>query len=263
MVQSATGLVIAEESTTRYVAQDGTDTGVCTVPTEPCGTVQYAVDVAGSGDLIKIAAGTYYGVQSCPAPSGYVGSAMVQQAVYLDKTVTLQGGYLAPGFADPPNPETNQTTLDAQGAGRVLFIVGDVVPRIEGLRMTGGDASGLGGGFEDWQDAGGGVYIMGTDATLVGNWVYGNAAEWWGGGLCLWESNSLLEGNIVSDNVAETVDWGYGGGLALVRSHARLYRNVVTNNRAEWEGGGLYLSDSDATLVENVVSDSSHTAWSS
>jgi len=136
-----------------------------------------------------------------------------------------------------------------------MLIAGEVAPRIEGLRMTGGDASGLGGGFEDWQDGGGGVYIMGADATLVGNWVYENAAEWWGGGLCLWESNSLLEGNIVSDNVAETVDWGYGGGLALIRSHARLYRNVVTSNRAEWEGGGLYLSDSDATLVGNVVSD--------
>jgi hypothetical protein len=255
MVQSATGLAVAAEVTTRYVAQGGTDAGDCTVPGEPCATVQYAVDAAGSGDIIKIGAGLYSGVQGHPAPAGYVGAATVQQVAYVDKTVTLQGGYLAPDFADPPDPEDNQTTLDAQGAGRVLFIAGDVAPRIEGLRITGGDASGLGGGELAWQDAGGGVYILGADATLTGNWVYANMAEWYGGGLYLSGSNSLLEDNVISGNDATDCDWGHGGGLALVSSHARLCSNTVIGNRAGYRGGGLFLSSSNATLIGNIVND--------
>lgn len=254
LVQSATGLVVTAEGTSRHVAQGGTDSGDCTVPTQPCGTLQYALDAAASGDVIKIAAGTYVDVHSRPAPAEYLGAEDVLQVAYIDKTVTLKGGYLAPGFAEPPDPEVNQTTLDAQGAGRVLFIAGDVAPRIEGLRITGGDATGLGGGVNEQHDAGGGVYILDTEVTLIGNWVYENVAEWFGGGLYLVDSNSYLEGNTISDNVAASVNGGYGGGLALYRSHARLVQNTVTGNDAEYDGGGLYLFDSDAALVGNVVS---------
>jgi len=255
MVQSATGLAVAAEVTTRYVAQGGTDASDCTIPAEPCGTVQYAVDAAGSGDIIKIAAGTYVDIHSRPAPAEYLGAEDVLQVAYIAKTVTLQGGYLSPGFAEPPDPEVNQTTLDAASQGRVLFIAGDAAPRIEGLHITGGDASGLGGGELSWQDAGGGVYILGAEATLVGNWVFTNAAEWYGGGLYLSHSNSVIEANTISENRATDRDWGHGGGLALVASHARLYGNTVIANHAGYRGGGLFLSSSNAALIGNTVSD--------
>ena len=253
MVQSATGLAVAAEVTTRYVAQGGTDASDCTVPAEPCGTVQYAVDAAGSGDIIKIAAGTYVDIHSRPAPAEYLGAEDMLQVAYIAKTVTLQGGYLFPGFAEPPDPEVNQTTLDAASQGRVLFIAGDVAPRIEGLHITGGDASGLGGGELAWQDAGGGVYILGAEATLVGNWVFSNAAELYGGGLYLSHSNSVIEANMISENRATDRDWGHGGGLALVTSHARLYGNTIIANHAGYRGGVLFLSSSNATLIGNIV----------
>ncbi|MGD8474879.1 MAG: NosD domain-containing protein [Anaerolineae bacterium] len=253
MVQSATGFAATANGATRYVAQGGTDIGDCTILTDPCGTVQYALDSAGNGDIIKIAAGTYTDVHSRPAPEGYVGAEDVLQVAYIDKTVTLQGGYLAPDFAEPPDPVANQTILDAEDKGRVLFIAGEVAPRIEGLRITDGNAADLGGGIEGSQDAGGGVYIMGTEAALVGNWVYGNVVEWWGGGLYLSQSSSLLEGNVVAENEATDTEWGHGGGLALVSSDARLYRNTVSGNQAKYKGGGIYLSSSDAILLGNVV----------
>lgn len=63
--------------------------------------------------------------------------------VYISKTVTIRGGYTTTnGFADPPNPDTNPTTLDAQGQGRVLYITGDISLTIEGLRITGGESAG-------------------------------------------------------------------------------------------------------------------------
>ena len=255
MVQSTAGLAVAADGTVRYVAQTGTDTGDCSLLAAPCATVQYAVDVAGTGDTVKIAAGLYTGVQGHAAPAGYLGTATVQQVVYLDKTLTLQGGYLAPGFAGPPDPVANQTTLDAQGAGRVLFIAGDVAPHIGGLRLTGGDASGLGGGFDSGQDVGGGVYILDAGATLTGNWVHGNVAAWYGGGLYLRGSDSLLEGNVVHENQATSTQYGHGGGLALISSQARLSHNTVSANSAGYKGGGLYLSSSDAFLLGNIIQD--------
>jgi hypothetical protein len=115
------------EATTRYVATTGVDTGDCIDPNNPCGTVQYAVDAADEEDLIKVATGTYTGVQGRPAPPEYLNppaSGIITQAVFISKTVTIRGGYATPGFADPPDPETNPTTLDAQNQGRVLWIGG-------------------------------------------------------------------------------------------------------------------------------------------
>ena len=82
--------------------------------------IQDAVDAANDGDVIKVATDVYTDVHSRPSPPGYAGPAVITQVVYISKTVTLRGGYTAPGFADPPDPEANPTTLDAQGQGRVL-----------------------------------------------------------------------------------------------------------------------------------------------
>jgi len=90
------------QGTTRYVALDGICGGFA-----PCyTTIQTAVDAAVDGDAIHVAAGTYTGVDTRPAPPGYAGPASVVQVVYVDKTVTIEGGY---------SPDTGQ-----QGQGRLF-----------------------------------------------------------------------------------------------------------------------------------------------
>ena len=95
------------------------------------------------------------------------------QAAYVDKSITLRGGYrLADWTLDPAS---NPTTLDAQQLGRVLTISGDIAPVIEGFRLTRGAAAN-----------GGGVYIQTAAATLRNNDVYeqhrpvaaGQASTW-------------------------------------------------------------------------------------
>ncbi|HXV99875.1 MAG TPA: hypothetical protein VEC93_15770, partial [Anaerolineae bacterium] len=168
--------------------------------------VQAAVDAAAPGDVIKVAAGTYAGVTF---------RASVTQTVYISKSVTIRGGYTA-AFAEPPDPQANPTTLDAQGQGRVIYITGNISPTIEGLRITGGSTTSYGGG----------IHVISATATISNNEIFGNVAS----------------GN-----------YGFGGGIFLGLDSSILNRNVITANSAGHGGGGLMLVDSKATLNGNRI----------
>ena len=183
----------APQATTRYVAPGGN----CGTAAPCYGNVQAAVDAASAGDTIRVATGIYTGVQGRPAPSGYPhppASNLITQVVYITKTVTVRGGYTTADW-NTSDPDANPTTLDAEGLGRVMVIAGNISPTVEGLRLTGGDAAGLGGG----SDCGGGMYIISATAAISNNLVFSNTAER-GGGLYLRSSPSTLSGNTVSSN---------------------------------------------------------------
>ncbi len=232
----------AQSGFVRYVAPTGADGGGCTDPTSPCRTVQYAVNQAGDGDVIKGAAGVYTGVRNVPSLNTATFTAT--QVAVITKTLTIQGGYTTTNWTTP-YPITQPATLDAQGQGRVLYIVGNISPTIEGLHITGGDAAGLGGTW--WgMSAGGGVYVITATAILRNNQVSRNTA-WYGGGLYLEHSPTILNDNVVTANTAED-----GGGLCLSYSDAVIHGNTISTNTADW-GGGLYLFDCVVTLSRNTI----------
>ena len=215
-----------------YVAPGGDCGGVT-----PCyATVQAAVDAASPGDEIRVATGTYTGVSA---------RAGVTQTVYISKTVTIRGGYTIADWTTP-DPAGSLTTLDAQGRGRVLHITGDISPVVEGLRITGGNAAGLGG--HSWGDTGGGVDGISATATISNNQVLSNTARH-GGGLYLNSSDATLSNNTISNNTAA----GSGGGLWLSSSPATISGNTISGNTGSYWGGGLYLRKSDAILSSNVI----------
>ena len=274
----------ASTPTSRYVAAGGSDTTDCTNPSLPCGTVQYAVDQADPGDLIKMAAGSYASVNNRGGLS---------QVVYISKTLTLRGGYDT-NFLYPSDPDDRPTILDAEGQGRVVFATGSTVSiTLDGLRLTDGDAYGLlpadsGGGlcaedvyyvllenshvYSSTADIGGGVYYHRSDTSLlaasqiysntsragagiyyhltgnpqlIDSQIYSNSSTYNGAGVHL---ASGYYDVILSGNAIhhnETTNGGGGGGLYVQGTNApRLYNNRIYSNTATSQGGGLYLGDS-------------------
>jgi parallel beta-helix repeat protein len=228
----------------------------------PChGTVQEAVDAAVTGDEILVATGVYTGVQ---VRGG------VTQVVYISQSVTIQGGYSADFSAW--NLQAQPTTLDAEGQGRVVYVVGSgVTATLEGLRITGGDASEAGGGIHvrpqsglalvnsevysnTSSDRGGGVYLWHSSyAALIGNRVYSNSA-YRGGGIYLWETDdATVTGNDVYSNTA----LGESGICVAACDRALLADNRVFGNTAvetTMNAGGIEILRSESiTLAGNDV----------
>ena len=233
-------------------------------PTCAYATIQAAVDASNAGDVIKVAAGVYAGVNS------YGG---LSQVVYISKTVTIRGGYTTTNWS-AFDPVANRTTLNAGQAGRVIYITGAVAPTIEGLHITGGDATGLGGGVPNWRDAGGGIYVVTATAAISKNVISGNVAsasapspDGMCGGVFLYYSNALVANNEISDNTAAwggagawTAD-GTGGGLHAEGGAPRVVNNRIVQNAgavggllfANGSGGGLAFVESRPQVITNQI----------
>jgi hypothetical protein len=239
--------------------------------------IQAAVDSAMDGDVIKVAAGTYTDINVRPR-SDITNTGFVTQVVYISKSITIQGGYTT-AFIEPPNPDTNLTKLDAQGQGRVIYITGEVNPTVEGVYITQGNATGL-GGDTSWNatntDAGGGIYIVSGTATIsnvvlfknsggVGggiylrnnstvienNSIFSNTTTHSGGGIYVDSSAPIINHNVISANIASHS----GGGSSLVNNQGLFSDNAVISNTAGYAGGGLILGNSETILKGNNIVD--------
>ena len=155
-----------------------------------------------------------------------------RQMVYLDKTLTIRGGYAGVDGATWEWNPAHPTILDAEGQGRVFYITGGVSPTIEGLRVVGGDATGMGGGPAN-EDAGGGIYVNGATPRLWGNWLLTNTAES-GGGIYLASADSVLSNNVIADN--------QGGGVVVAGGAAQMIHTTLARN-----GVGISLRESGGT----------------
>jgi hypothetical protein len=216
----------------------------------PYSSVQAAVDAADEGDIIKVATGIYTDVSVRPCSTN-----VVTQVVYISKTVTIQGGYAnILGGWTTSYPVTQPTILDAKKQGRVLYIIGDISPTIEGLNLTGGSAPV--GANQCNGYVGGGVFAQSSALTLSHNYIYDNANANSGGGIALAEvGDALLTGNTVISNASSTV----GGGI-YARSVGQLVLdgNTIVSNTANLYnpprmimGGGVFIQWGEATIRNN------------
>ena len=248
-------MALAQGSPTRYVAPGGDCGGAF-----PCyAAVQSAVDAADPGDVIKVAAGNYTDI--------HVRNSLTQ-VVYISKTVTIRGGYTTTnGFADPPDLDANPTTLDAQGDGRVLVIIG-AGPTVERLIITGGGGYYSGGGIyvksaspvicrnrimgNSADGDGGAIFVNWGSAQILHNQIADNRATWAGGLRIISDADATIVGNEILGNVAQNS----GGGIELDccgGSTPFVTQNIIVGNNGGAHGGGILVFGTNALLVNNVL----------
>jgi hypothetical protein len=95
---------------------------------------------------------------------------------------------------------------------------------------------------------GGGMYIAGSSASIIGNIMTGNSSQS-GGGIHLNADKSLVVANRIFSNTAN-----YGGGISFYLSQARVNDNLVLSNTAS-RGGGIAMWGVayDLTVSRNTI----------
>lgn len=278
----------------RFVSRAGTDNGTCASPQTPCQTLQYAVDHAQANDVIAIAGYeaaytferpsgskllTYYETSLHAKPDGYYGPSEIRQIVYLDKSLTLRGGYSA-DFAT--RDVAKYKTVLRPGLdgfeGRAIVVPPFVSAVIDGLYLMEGEASGLGGEYNpyySYNDAGGALYAQGApqggdtltvrDCIIAGNVASRYTRDGSGGGVYIdARHDAVFTGNRVYHNYATISSYGatgLGGGVFVRYSnrvqitHNAIYSNTGgTENSAE--GGGLLVFGlNNMAISDNAVTD--------
>jgi uncharacterized repeat protein (TIGR01451 family) len=219
--------------------------------------VQAAVDAASGGETIKVAGGTYSDVHARPRQDTLT-TGVVTQVVYVSKTVHIVGGYTTTNW-DTSYPVTQPTTLDPGGKGRGIYVTGApsanpggaISLTIAGLRITGGDASGLGGGVSVTSDLGhgGGLYVISATLVVSDSTIISNTSRFGGGIFALWANIDIAASKVVSNQSG-----GDGGGLNLFYGDISVRGSSFLSNTADNCCAGLSAHESDGTFFNNRFS---------
>ena len=111
---------MAEAQNTIRVSTTGVDNGSCGGTSNPCRTIQQAVQRSNSGDFTLVAKGTYV-LNSAVDPCNFW--IYIDQVVcILDKNITINGGYDGQNWSSA-DPTSNKTIIDGQNAYRGVAVI--------------------------------------------------------------------------------------------------------------------------------------------
>ncbi len=259
-VTQTDSLRLVAASSVYRVAVDGSDVEDCGSEALPCQTIQYAVDLATSGDVVKVAAGTY--TRSSPPfmTDCNVGSANADPVVCLvNKHLTIIGGY-TPGNWSVSDPEANPTVIDGQNDSRGVVVVGwssDAATAslaMEGFTIRRGLALGAVSG-QDWVIGayGGGMYGTNAPVTLrhmafeSNRAIGGNTSQTYGGTAA---GGAVALNGMPAGTVCILEDISFSGNRALGGEGRDRGGTAI--------GGGLYVDTadvhgSDLAFYDNVA----------
>jgi len=206
---------------TLFVKPDGA--GTACSQANPC-ALQTALEQAGDGSTIYLAQGIYTGT----------GAAVIS----ITRSITLAGGWNgAPAGPVMRDPAAYPTTLDGEGARRVVSIGRFITVTIEGLTITNGVVTDRGAGF----------FAADANLTLRHTTIYSNVAdshtatETIGGGGCVSGGTFQLLSSTVRANDAwcDGCPRTQGGGLYIYGTAAVTIEDSLLEANDAWTGGGL------------------------
>ena len=212
--------------------------GVVEVPGEIT-TIQGAIDIAVSGDSIKVAAGTY-----------------VENIDFSGKNIVVIGA------------DRETTIIDGDSSGSVVkFISGeDSTAVLMGFTITNGAAENGGGIHLDQSSpslydltvsqntassSGGGIYCYDQSSPILKNSsVVNNSSGELAGGIRCWiDSNIKLENVVIANNTAAQT----GGGMHCWNNSSPTLMNVTMINNNAGNAGGIFLRGSNPIIVNSIV----------
>ncbi len=203
---------------------DSADTSDCGSESKPCQTIQQAVDIATSGDAIRLAGGTYTGT----------GAEVVN--IGIGKNVTIVGGYSSSNW-NTSDPVSNQTIIDGQNTRRGFRLLGSAVAGIQGVTIQNG-------------------YITGGGNTVVGGGLYCVS------GPTITLTDVIIKNNVVQGSPGN-MNTVTGGGAAFYRCTLNMTNVTFDNNQAtgadasprgaQARGGGFFVTDKTVINGNNVT----------
>ena len=261
-------------------------------PSNPYHTIQAAVDAASSGDVIKVAKGTY--------------SEAVQ---IVQKKVQLLGGFTGSGDFNSAHPQANVTVIngtgvapcilvyiDAQASGSLTISGFTIRNGQRGIELSGGWSGFLNNitienniiennGTQDIKQDGGGIGLEGNNVIIQNNIIRNNRS---GRGAAIGRTddptNFLIADNRIENNMgyndhaggvfingigtvtrnifdgnvaAASYNYGWGGALLIVNYDTTkligLSYNVYRNNRAPSRGGAVFVDEAAKVRMEHEL----------
>jgi parallel beta-helix repeat protein len=191
-------------------------------------TIQAAINVANTGDIVLVAAGTY------SENINFLGKAITVKSSGGPKVTIIDGGKVAPVV----------TFNTSEGLKSVL----------SGFTLQNGTST-----FNSQYD-GGGIYISSASPMISNNIIQNNTACNGGGGIAVEFSSAHIQNNIIKNNSQSGCSGGIGGGGIAVggAGSAVITGNHIQNNSWPGNGGGIALfAAGTPTLQNNVISHNS------
>jgi hypothetical protein len=226
-------------------------------------TVQQAIDAASSGGTVKVA-GICTGTTAQPP----IGLLVLTQTAFINKPLTLIGGFDGTNWNAAPDPVANQTILDANHTGGVVAVVGTSVNMpvlLQNLLMINGTSSsqasvnllGANVTISNFEISGGQALNQDGGGIRTGSFFVNNGGTFTPLPMTLTLSNgTILKNQAIKTGNADI----FGGGISFFNTTATLTNVTISGNSATNGGGGMNVASSGVTLNNSTLTGNSVTS---